>query len=64
MIGHFIFLCDTEYFEVACDAAKYLLENPGQKDVATSQSDGDGGNLVMMFAKRLKKSIRVQQVKP
>lgn len=62
MIGRFIFLCDTEYFDVACDAAKYLLENPEHKDVATTQTGG--AQDVMMFAKRLKKSISVRQVKP
>lgn len=63
MIGRFIFLCDTEHFAVACDAAKYLLENPEHKQVATT-SKRDGKQEVMMFASRLKKSISVRQVKP
>lgn len=64
MIGRFIFLCDTDHFDVACDAAKYLLDNPEHKDVAATQTDGDGGNGVTMFAKRLKGSISVRQVRP
>lgn len=64
MIGRFIFLCDTEHFDVACDAAIYLLENPEHKDAVTSQTDGNGNSRVAMFAKRLKKSISVRQVKP
>lgn len=63
MIGRFIFLCDTEHFDVAYDAARYLLENPEHKEVATT-SKTDGNPDVMMFAKRLKKSISVRQVKP
>lgn len=64
MIGRFIFECDTEHFDVACDAAKCLLDMPSEKSVATSVTDGDGNNAVMMFATRLKKSIRVRQVRP
>lgn len=64
MIGRFIFECNTDHFDVACDAAKALLDMPGEKSVATSASDADGGNAVMMFATRLKKSILVRQVKP
>ena len=64
MIGRFIFLCDTELFDVACESAKYLLENPEHKDVFTTQTDGDGKSGVTMFAKRLKKSISVRQVRP
>jgi hypothetical protein len=64
MIGRFIFECDTDHFDVACDAAKCLLDMPSEKSVATSASDADGGNAVMMVAARLKKSIRVRQVRP
>lgn len=64
MIGRFIFHCDPEHFDVAEDAAKYLMENPEHRDVVTSQTDGDGKIQVAMFAKRLKKSITVRQVRP
>lgn len=64
MIGRFIFLCDPEHFALACDAAEYLLENPEHKDAVTSQTDGTGKPLAAMFAKRLKKSISVRQVRP
>lgn len=63
MIGRFIFLCDTEHFDVACEAAKFLLESPADNQtIVTSKTDGNPE--VWMFAKRLVKSIRVQQVKP
>jgi hypothetical protein len=62
MIGRFIFECDTENLIVAGKAVKWLQERPDSKDVMISQGEGD--NTVMMFAKRLKRSIRVQQVKP
>jgi hypothetical protein len=62
MIGRFIFLCDTEHFDVAFDAAKYLLENPEHKDAVTSHRSGVRD--VAMYAKRLKKSISVRQVRP
>lgn len=64
MIGRFIFMCDADHFDVAVEAAKYLLENPDHKDAITTQMDGDGGNRVAMFAKRLKKSISVRQIHP
>jgi hypothetical protein len=64
MIGRFIFECDTELFDVACDAAKCLLDMPSEKAVATSQTDGEGNNEVLMVATRLKKSIRVRQARP
>lgn len=63
MFGKFIFECDTENFDLAIDAAKYLLENPEHKDVVTSQSSG-GEIQVSMFSRRLKRSISVRQVKP
>lgn len=63
MIGRFIFLCDTEHFDVACDAAQYLIEHPEDNKVMTT-SKVDGNPEVWMSGKRLKKSIRVQQVRP
>lgn len=63
MIGRFIIECDPEHFDVARDAAQYLLDNPEHKDVATSSLEG-GEVKVMMFAKRLKKSIRIRQTRP
>jgi len=62
MIGRFIFECDPDNLIVANKAARALLNRPGERDVMIMQGDGD--DEVMMFAKRLKKSIRVQQVKP
>ena len=65
MIGRFILLCDTEHFDVARDAAVYLMEHPEHSSVVTSQTDGNGGPAkVSMFAKRLKKSITVRQIRP
>lgn len=64
MIGRFIIECDPEHFDVACEAAKFLFENPRETNSMTSQTDGDGGNEVRMFAKRLKKSIHIKQVHP
>jgi hypothetical protein len=64
MIVRMIFEGDIENFEVAADAAEYLLENPEHKDVVTSQIDGNGKLEISMHAKRLKKSIRVRQVRP
>lgn len=63
-VGRFIFLCEPEHFDVACAAARHLLENPGQKDVVTTQTEGFGKSGATMFATRLKKSISVRQVKP
>jgi uncharacterized Rossmann fold enzyme len=62
IIGKFIFICDLENVIVAGKAVKWLHERPDSKEVMISQGDGDA--TVMMFAKRLKRSIRVQQVKP
>jgi len=62
MIGRFIFECETENLIVAGKAVKWLQARPESKEVLISQGEGD--DTVMMFAKRLKKSIRVQQVKP
>jgi hypothetical protein len=62
MIGKFIFICDLENVIVAGKAVKWLHERPDSKEVMISQGEGDAA--VMMFAKRLKRSIRVQQVKP
>lgn len=62
MIGRFIFLCEPENFIVAGKAIKLLQNRPASKDVWISQGEGD--NEVSMYAKRLKGSIRVQQVKP
>lgn len=62
MIGRFIFECETENLIAAGKAVKWLQERPDSKEVMITQAEGDEG--VMMFAKRLKKSIRVQQVKP
>lgn len=64
MIGRFILECDTDHFDLAGETAKALLEAPQEKTMAMSQTDGDGGNAVMMFATRLKKSIRIRQVRP
>lgn len=64
MIGRFILLCDTEHFDCAKEAVQFLLENPEHKETMYSQTDGNGTISVMMFAKRLKKSISVRQVRP
>jgi hypothetical protein len=60
-IGRFIFVCDPQNFIVAGKAVKALQER-GSKDIMIAQ--GEGVAEVKMYARRLKKSIRVQQVKP
>ena len=62
MTGRFIFECETENLIVAGKAVKWLQARPESKNVMISQGEGDSE--IIMFAKRLKKSIRVQQVKP
>lgn len=58
MIGRFIIECDTKHLEVARQAIEYLQEHPETSDVLST------GQSATMFATRLKKSIRVRQVKP
>jgi hypothetical protein len=60
--GRFIFECSLENIVIAGKAVTWLQGRPDSKEVMISQGEGD--DVVMMFAKRLKKSIRVQQVKP
>lgn len=62
MIGRFILECDPEHFDIAKQAVEFLQQNPEQTDVL-STSHGQRKD-VQMFATRLKKSIRVRQVKP
>ena len=62
MTGRFILHCDTENIIVAGKAVKWLQSRPESKDVMISQ--GEGENEIIMFAKRLKSSIVVRQVKP
>lgn len=64
MIGRFIIECDPEHFDVAKDAILYLQGNREHNEVMTSGEDVSGTISVAMHAKRLKKSIRVRQVKP
>lgn len=59
MIGRFIIECDPQHLEVAKQAIVYLQNHAETDDVL---STGDSG--AQMFATRLKKSIRVLQVKP
>ncbi|RZN19503.1 hypothetical protein [Bradyrhizobium sp. Leo121] len=62
MIGRFIIECDPDYFEDAVHAARELFYSDNREGLITAKY-GDRKE-VHMFAKRLKKSIRVQQVKP
>lgn len=64
MIGRFILECDLEYLEEAQDAIIALQENPNERMIMTSTVYGDDGIEVHMSAVRLKRSIRVRQVKP
>jgi hypothetical protein len=64
MIGRFILHCDTEYFDLAKEAVEFLMENPQHRETMYSQTDGSGGIDVQVFAKRLKGSITVRQVRP
>jgi len=61
-VGKFIFICDTENFLAAGRAAEALESHPDSKEMMSAFGDGPGQ--IIMFAKRLKRSIRVQQVKP
>lgn len=61
MIGRFIFICDHENLICANRAAVSLLKQPAERELMVAYGDNQK---VWMFAKRLKKSIRVQQVKP
>jgi hypothetical protein len=58
MIGRFIIEGDPACLEVAKQAIEYLHENPDQPNVL---STAPGFSVI---AVRLKKSIRVRQVKP
>lgn len=60
--GRFIIECDIENFAIAGMAAEYMMKHPESKEVMTSY--GKDSDKVSMFSKRLKKSIRIQQVKP
>ena len=62
MIGRFIIECDPEHFDVAKDAIVFLQENPTDQYILTIYGDND--MQVHMSATRLKKSIRVKQVRP
>jgi hypothetical protein len=62
MFGKFIFECDTEYFDDAVSAAKEILGS-AENQCMTSAVYSDGAE-VQMFARRLKRSISVKQVKP
>jgi len=62
MIGRFIIECDPAHLDIAKQAIEYLQQHPETDDVM-STSVGMKKD-VHMFATRLKKSIRVRQVKP
>ena len=62
MIGRFIFLCDLDNIIVAGKAVKALVNHPESKDIVISQGEGDSE--IRMYAKRLKKSFSVRQIKP
>jgi len=57
MIGRFIIECEPANLDVVRQAIEYLQEHLETNDVLSNS----GG--VQMFATRLKKSIRVRQVK-
>lgn len=60
--GKFIFECNTDYFDDAVFAAKELIGSSERSALFTSKCDGHPE--VHMFARRLKRSISVKQVKP
>lgn len=60
MIGRFIIECDPEHLDVAKQAIVFLQENPEQPNVFSKAPHKD----VQVVAVRLKKSIRVRQVRP
>lgn len=62
MIAKFIFHCDPLFLRFAEEAARDLLNRPQEKSLYVFGSMGDVA--ISMFADRLKRSIRVRQVKP
>jgi hypothetical protein len=62
MIGRYIFICDPLFLRFAEEAAIDLQNQPDEKSAYVFGNMGDVS--ISMFAKRLKRSIRVQQVKP
>ncbi len=57
--------CDDENLILASRAVQYMLQKPEKRDALLIYGvDENAENRIEMYAKRLKKSIRVQQVKP
>jgi len=62
MFGKFIFECDLDNVIVAGKAVRALAKHPDSKDIIISQGDGDSE--IRMYARRLKRSVSVKQIKP
>lgn len=54
-----ILVCDEDNPVMASRAVQFMLKNPERRDAFLAY-----GSDVEMYSKRLKRSIRVQQVKP
>lgn len=62
MFGKFIFQCDLDNIILAKKAVQALARHPDSKDIIISA--GEGGDEVAMYARRLKRSVSVKQIKP
>lgn len=63
MFGKFIFECDEDNIVLAMRAAKNLINRPSERECLVSFGETSRVE-VEMFARRLKRSISVKQVKP
>lgn len=54
-----ILLCDDEHLILASRAVQFMVKNPERRDAYLAY-----GDKIEMYAKRLKASITVRQVKP
>lgn len=63
MFGKFIFECDEDNIVLAMRAAKNLINRPGERECLILFGE-TARTEVEMFARRLKRSISVKQVKP
>jgi hypothetical protein len=62
VIGRFIIECDPEHLDVAKRAIVFLQVHTEQNEVLSTSHGMDKD--VQMFAKRMKRSISVRQVRP
>ena len=63
MFGKFIFECDEDNIALAMRAAKNLINRPHDRECLVSFGETNRTE-VEMFARKLKRSISVKQVRP